>query len=77
MKAGDHMTEKDTIKKTIIFPKRLDNVLRIQAAISNRSQTDLIIDILEKSIDPKLYDLLDDAPKEIAASETAPQGKDK
>lgn len=73
------MTEKDTIKKTLIIPKRLDNVLRIQAAIQNRSQADLIIDILESAIDPKLYELIDNAPdaKSIAASETAPKGKEK
>ncbi len=54
------MTEKDTVKKTIIFPKRLDNVLRIQAAIADKSQTELIVEILENNVNPKLYDLLDD-----------------
>lgn len=73
------MTEKDTIKKTLIFPKRLDNVLRIQAAINNISQADLIIDILESAIDPKLYELIDNAPNvdSVAASEAAPKDKRK
>lgn len=53
------------------------DVLRIQAAIQNRSQADLIIDILESAIDPKLYELIDNAPNvgSVAASETAPKGK--
>lgn len=44
---------------------------------ATKEQRELIIDILESAIDPKLYDLLDDTtPKDIAASETAPKGKE-
>ncbi|HZK55446.1 MAG TPA: hypothetical protein VFC84_14780 [Desulfosporosinus sp.] len=65
------------IKKTLIFPKRLDNVLRIQSAIKNISQGELIVNILTDAIDPKLYDLLDEpTPRDaIAASEKAPTKK--
>lgn len=75
------MTEKDTVKKTLIFPRKLDNLLRVQSAIHNTSQGQEIVNILTRAIEPQIIKLLEAEqqfaePAAIAASEHDPH-KDK
>jgi len=70
--------DEEQIKKTLIIPKRIDNLLRIQSAIQNISQGQLIVDILTAGINPDLIPLLDmemARPDDVAASEMAPKDK--